>query len=286
MKNLVFRLVMVAAAWGLAGAGLAPEAGAGTVSGVIRVEKARIKTKGAKSYKCVVVYLKPLTPRVVAPPAEHAVMDQRGLVFIPHIMAVQKGTTVDFLNSDHDRHNVYFLYDDTGDTLDIGTWGPGQTVSHTFAKTGLVITLCQLHLEMAAYILVLEYPYFTASAIDAETRSAAYEIRGVPAGKYMLGAWHKKLKMKGGAVEVVAFDEDRRSVWRRQPRERLLLAAQLGLGGEGAVDRGQPQGLEPGARVRAHEDVADVFVAVGGALRVGHGGRACIPARAYASVSA
>ena len=202
MKNLVLRLVMIAAALSLAGAGSAQETGTGTVAGVIRVEKARIKTKGAKSYKCVVVYLKPLRPQVVAPPAEHAVMDQRGLVFIPHVMAVQKGTTVDFLNSDHDRHNVYFLYDKTGETLDIGTWGPGQTVSHTFEKTGLVITLCQLHLEMAAYILVLEYPYFTASAIDGETRSATYEIRDVPAGNYVLKAWHKKLKMKTGAVGV------------------------------------------------------------------------------------
>lgn len=202
MKKLVLGLLMVAAAWGPADAASAQEAGTGTVTGVIRVEKARVRTEGAKSFKDVVVWLKPLTPAVYAPPAEHAVMDQRGLVFVPHVMAVQKGTTVDFLNSDHDRHNVYFLYDKTGDTLDIGTWGPGQTVSHTFQKSGLVITLCQLHLEMAAYIMVLEHPFFSVSAIDAQTRSAAYEISGVPAGRYLLEAWHKKLKMKGGSVEV------------------------------------------------------------------------------------
>jgi plastocyanin len=202
MKNLVLGLVVVAAAWGSAGAERAQEPATGSVAGVIRVEKARVRTEGAKSFKDVVVCLTPLTPAIYPPPAEHAVMDQRGLVFIPHVMAVQKGTTVDFLNSDHDRHNVYFLYDKTGDTLDIGTWGPGQTVSHTFQKSGLVITLCQLHLEMAAYILVLEHPFFSVSAIDAETRRAAYEISGVPAGKYVLEAWHKKLRMKGGAVEV------------------------------------------------------------------------------------
>jgi plastocyanin len=202
MKNLVLGLLMVTAVWGPAGAARAQEADTGTVTGVIRVEKARVRTEGAKSYKDVVVSLKPLRPAAYPPPAEHAVMDQRGLVFIPHVMAVQKGTTVDFLNSDHDRHNVYFLYDKTGDTLDIGTWGPGQTVSHTFQKTGLVITLCQLHLEMAAYILVLEHPFFSVSAIDAQTRSAAYEISGVPAGNYKLEVWHKKLKMKGGPVEV------------------------------------------------------------------------------------
>ena len=202
MKTVFCWLVLWVSTFGLAVSVPAQEAGAGAVSGVIRVEKARVKSGGAKSFKDVIVFLKPLTPGVYPPPAGHAVMDQKGLVFIPHVMAVQKGTTVDFLNSDHDRHNVYFLHDDTGETLDIGTWGPGQMVSHTFKKTGLVITLCQLHLEMAAYILVLEYPFFTVGEIDAETRRATYEIRGVPAGKYMLGAWHKKLKMKGGAVEV------------------------------------------------------------------------------------
>ena len=114
MKNLVLRLVMIAAAWGLAGAGLAQEAGTGTVAGVVEVQKARVKTRGAKSFKDVVVYLAPTAPAVYPPPAGHAVMDQRGLVFIPHVMAVQQGTTVDFLNSDNDRHNVYFLYDETG----------------------------------------------------------------------------------------------------------------------------------------------------------------------------
>ena len=206
MKNLVLRLVMVAAAWSLAGAVLAQAAGTGTVAGMVDVHKARVKTGGAKSFKDVVLYLQPLTPAVYPPPAEHAVMDQQGLVFIPHVMAVQKGTPVDFLNSDHDRHNVYFLYDETGDTLDIGTWGPGETVSHTFKNPGLVITLCQLHLEMAAYILVLETPFFTVAEIDGKTQRANYEIRGVPAGGYLLKAWHKKLKMKTGAARVTVAD--------------------------------------------------------------------------------
>lgn len=202
MKKRVLWLVFFGTTWAFACWGFAGEAAPGTVSGVIRVQNARVKTTGPKSLRDVVVYLAPAAPEVYPPPAEHAVMDQRGLVFIPHVMAVQKGTTVDFLNSDNDRHNVYFLYDATGDTLDIGTWGPGQTVSHTFGKSGLVITLCQLHLEMAAYILVLDHPFFTVAAIDEKTRSARYEISGVPAGTYVLKAWHKKLKMKGGTAEV------------------------------------------------------------------------------------
>ena len=203
MKNLVLRLVMIAAALGLpAGSGPAQETATGTVAGVIDVHKVRVKTGGAKSFKDVVIYLEPLTPAVYPAPAEHAVMDQRGLVFIPHVLVIQQGTTVDFLNSDNDRHNVYFLYDETGDTLDIGTWGAGEMVSYTFKKTGLVITLCQLHLEMAANILVLEYPFFSVAEIDGKTQQGKYEIREVPAGNYVLKAWHKKLKMKTGTARV------------------------------------------------------------------------------------
>ena len=202
MRNLVCRMVMIAVAFSLIGAGFAQAAATGTVAGIIDVHKTKVKINGAKNFKDVVVYLEPLTPAVYPPPSAHAVMDQRGLVFIPHVMAIQQGTTVDFLNSDHDRHNVYFLYDKTGDTLDIGTWGPGEKVSHTFKETGLVITLCQLHLEMAAYILVLECPFFTVAEIDAEMQRANYAIKEVPAGDYILKAWHKKLKMKTGDVRV------------------------------------------------------------------------------------
>ena len=202
MKNLFLRPVASALVFCLACAGTVRAAETGTVAGMIEVYKTEVKTHGAKSFKDVVVYLEPLTPAAYPPPQEHAVMDQRGLVFIPHMLAVQKGATVDFLNSDNDRHNVYFLYDNTGETLDIGTWGPGEKVSHTFKETGLVISLCQLHLEMAAYILVLNYPFFTVAEIDGETQCATYEIRGVPPGDYLLKAWHKKLKMKTGDAQV------------------------------------------------------------------------------------
>jgi hypothetical protein len=55
---------------------------------------------------------------------------------------------------------------------------------------------------MAAHILVLETPFFTVAEIDGETQRATYEIRDVPAGNYLLKAWHKKLRMKTGAVRL------------------------------------------------------------------------------------
>jgi len=175
----------------------------GTISGTIKVYKSKVKTEGPKSFKDVIVYLKKVGDNKFPPPAEHAKLDQKGLVFIPHVLAIQKGTTVDFHNSDNDKHNVYFLYESTGKTVDLGTWNPGDMRSHTFDNADSIIGLCKLHLEMAAYIAVLDNPFFTVAIIDGETQQASYTIKNVPPGKYALKAWHKKLKLKGGEQEVV-----------------------------------------------------------------------------------
>jgi len=179
----------------------------GTVAGTIAVWRTKLKTEGPKSDKEVVVFLEPATHKDFSPVDGAAVMDQLGLVFIPHVLSIQKGTTVEFKNSDNDKHNVYFLYDRTGETLDIGTKPPGVSVFHKFEGTGVVITLCKLHLEMAAYIIVLDNPYFTMAVIEEQTQKASYEIKGVPPGEYILKAWHKKLKMKGKLGHVTVESE-------------------------------------------------------------------------------
>ena len=198
-------LVLLAAALALA----APAAarGAGTVGGTISLEKARIKYDGPKPGSYVVVSLSgPGTANAPAAPDELLHMDQKGLVFIPHVLALQLGQSVEFLNSDNDRHNVYFLHDETGETLDIGTWGPGVSVKHTFDRTGLNITLCTLHLEMAAYILVFDHPWFQVVELDEATGTAEYSFDGVPPGEYEVHVWHKKLKQKKGPKTITVTD--------------------------------------------------------------------------------
>jgi len=195
--------VLVAAV--LAGAPVA----AGTVSGTVTVDRAPLRTDGPKHDRDVVLYLERADGAAQAPAAEHAAMDQRGLVFIPHALAVQRGTTVTFLNNDNDQHNVYFLFDETGETLDIGTWGPGVSVDHRFDEAGEVIVLCKLHLEMAAYVLVVDGPLFTQVDLGPSGSGARFEIPAVPAGEYRLRAWHKKLKQRGGAATVTVTEGGR-----------------------------------------------------------------------------
>ena len=174
----------------------------GKVCGTVKVWKTRVKTVGATSAKEILLFLEDKNGRQFSVSDERITMDQRGLVFIPHVLPIRKGTTVTFLNNDQVDHNVYFLFEETGETLDIGTWGYGISKDHRFTQNGLVIVLCKLHLEMAAYIVVLDNPYYSMAVVDGGYQQAAYCIDNVPPGEYTLKAWHKKLKMKGGHAQI------------------------------------------------------------------------------------
>ncbi len=159
--------------------------------------KGKVTAKGAKHAGDAVIYIDKVPGQTFEPPEEHAEMDQKNLVFIPHVLPVLAGTTVDFLNSDDVLHNV-FTPDKCAEKFNLGTWPKGQVRSYTFKKLGCEsVLLCNVHPEMEAYVVVLETPYFAVSAKDG-----TYEIKDVPAGKYTLKVWHERLKGKEAAVEV------------------------------------------------------------------------------------
>lgn len=129
-------------------------------------------------------------------PAEHAVVDQKELTFIPHVLPILKGTTVDFLNSDTVAHNI-FSPSETADKFNLGTWQRGKRKSYTFNKLGVVELLCNLHPEMSAYILVLSNPYFTKTEKDGK-----FIIEDIPNGSYTLSVWHERIKTQSKEIMV------------------------------------------------------------------------------------
>ncbi len=185
-------------------------ASAGTIKGTVSVYRTKVKTTGSKSEKDVVIYLQKVGNNDFPTPAKQTKMNQKGLAFIPHVLAIQKGTTVEFLNNDNDKHNVY-LVDETNKTDDLGTAPPRKSIIRRFDKPnkdkrGIAaenIALCKIHLEMAAYVVVLDNPFFTMASIDGKPQKAQYTIKNVPPGKYQLNIWHKKLKLRGGSKEIV-----------------------------------------------------------------------------------
>ncbi len=123
-------------------------------------------------------------------------MDQRGLVFDPRVMPIQKGTTVEFLNSDSVGHNVFTP---DNEKYDLGTWPQGQVKSYQFVNAGVYRQLCRVHDDMIAFIVVLDTKFFGKS-----DKAGAFKIPALPPGKYTLGVWHEKLAAADVEVEVVA----------------------------------------------------------------------------------
>ncbi len=118
------------------------------------------------------------------------------MTFIPHVVAVQKGTTVVFHNSDSVRHNVFTP---DGDKYNLGTWGQNETKAHTFNAPGVFHQLCNIHPEMGAVVMVLENPYFAVTGPDGK-----FKIENVPPGSYTLKAWSEKLPEATKQVTVAA----------------------------------------------------------------------------------
>jgi plastocyanin len=146
-----------------------------------------------------VVYVDAIAGKTFPAPKDHPVMDQKGLMFSPHIMAIQQGTTVEFLNSDTVQHNAFWtaISGDKKAGHNLGTWPKGEKRPFTFAKAGVVPVLCNVHPEMTGYVIVSPTPYF------AETDdSGNYKIKDVPDGSYTVTAWHEGAKNQSRPVTV------------------------------------------------------------------------------------
>jgi plastocyanin len=170
---------------------LAPASWAGEIKGQV--------SAGSFSVKSVVIYLDVIPGKTFDAPAKPVVMDQRHLEFVPHVLMVVKGTTVDFLNSDSTLHNVFWT--DIGGNKklahNLGTWPQGQKKSFTFNDPGLATLLCNVHPEMSGYVLVVTNPYFAAVGQGGD-----YAIKNVPPGHYALKAWSEEGKPLTQPVEV------------------------------------------------------------------------------------
>lgn len=146
-----------------------------------------------------VVYVDAIAGKTFPVPAAKPVMDQKGLVFSPHLMVVQQGTTVEFLNSDTVQHNVFWpsVSGNKKEGHNLGTWPKGEKKAFKFDTPGVVPLLCNVHPEMSGYIVVSPTPYFAET--DA---SGNYKIDNVPDGKYNVVAWHEGMKTQTKAVDV------------------------------------------------------------------------------------
>ena len=146
-----------------------------------------------------VVYVDSIPGKTFPAPTKDPLIDQKGLKFNPTVLVVQQGTTVDFQNDDTVQHNVFWpsISGNKKEGHNLGTWPKGEKRSFKFDQPGVVPLLCNVHPEMAGYIIVSPTPYFAQT--DA---SGNYRIENVPDGKYNVVAWHEGTKPLTKSVDV------------------------------------------------------------------------------------
>jgi plastocyanin len=123
------------------------------------------------------------------------VLDQRNENFVPHILAITTGTSVEFLNSDRTYHNVFSL--SKANSFDLGRYPPGRAKAVRFDHPGIVRVFCEIHSHMNAFILVFAHRHFAVTGAQGE-----YRIEGVPTGTYTVTVWHPTFTAKSESVKI------------------------------------------------------------------------------------
>ena len=152
-------------------------------------------------YANVVVYLE-LDPAKALAAGSNARMPKPALVqrdeqFIPHVLPILQGTTVEFPNEDEVFHNVFSL--SGAKTFDLPKYAAGSSRSVSFPRAGIVNVFCHIHADMNAVILVRDNPYF----VSPDT-TGNFSLDGIPPGDYTLVAWHERIKPITRQVKIVA----------------------------------------------------------------------------------
>jgi plastocyanin len=191
-----------------------PRAASGTIRGRVELRRAPVAgerpavaelgmpgPREAVDRRRSVVYLETAPqPAFETPPPGRAVLDQRNETFVPPVLAITAGSTVDFPNSDRVYHNVFSLSKPR--RFDLGRYPRGRSRSVVFDRPGVVRVFCEIHSHMSAYILVFAHRFFAVT--DAEGR---YRLEAVPPGSYTLALWNdgavrarRELRVEADAV--------------------------------------------------------------------------------------
>jgi plastocyanin len=167
--------------------------GVGVVKGTITI--------GGKPVGDAVVSIEELPAGIAKAGApQKKVIDQRNMKFIPTVVAIRVGDSVEFPNHDKVWHNVYSK--GGANDFDLGLYPPGKTRSQTFNKPGVSRILCNAHPQMEAFVVVKTHPFF--STTDSRGN---YEIKNVPLGKVRVEVWAPNQETKSANIEIVRSGE-------------------------------------------------------------------------------
>lgn len=141
-----------------------------------------------------------LNGQVFDPPSQPAVVEQKGCLYEPHVMAVRANQTLELVNDDATSHNIHPLPANNRE------WNkaepPGSKMEDSFAREEVAIPVkCNVHPWMKGYIAVFKHPYFAVTGKDG-----SFDLSNLPPGTYTIKAWHEKLGTSTQTVTVGASE--------------------------------------------------------------------------------
>jgi plastocyanin len=146
----------------------------------------RVQSARGSAVRDAVVYAIP-EGRTLPLARRTAVMDQKNRMFIPHVLAVQTGTSVRFPNSDDIRHHVYSFSPAKPFQLPLYKGTPANP--EVFDKAGVVTLGCNIHDQMTAFIVIVDTPYFEKTGANGRA-----SLREVTPGRYTLRVWYPDMR--------------------------------------------------------------------------------------------
>lgn len=141
-----------------------------------------------------------LDGQVFDPPSQPAVVEQKGCLYEPHVMAVRANQILELVNDDATSHNIHPLPANNRE------WNkaepPGSKMEDSFAREEVAIPVkCNVHPWMKGYIAVFKHPYFAVTGKDG-----SFDLSNLPPGTYTIKAWHEKLGTSTQTVTVGASE--------------------------------------------------------------------------------
>jgi plastocyanin len=159
---------------------------AASVTGEIELTNSRnTAVRKHKDYAGVVLWLEPVDRPVPALAPRKVEMLQKDKQFLPHVLAISLGSTVELPNLDLIFHNAFSNF--SGQPFDVGLYAPRTSRSVTFKHPGIVRVFCNIHATMSAIIAVLNTPWYAVT-----TSNGKYTFNNVPPGEYNLHMFHER----------------------------------------------------------------------------------------------
>jgi carboxypeptidase family protein len=130
------------------------------------------------------------------PPTQPVTVEQKGCMYVPHVLAVQANQPLHVVNEDPTSHNIHPTPANNRE------WNkaepPGSTMDESFAREEIAIPVkCNLHPWMHGFVAVFKHPYFAVTGKDG-----SFDLTGLPPGTYTIKAWHEKL---GTATQTITI---------------------------------------------------------------------------------